>query len=80
MPLLLSRATADLPLRVETAVAAAWTLAFRVIMMLVALIAEEPSGHRALLWVGALAALVVGVGLVAASFPLRRVFALEPAS
>jgi dipeptide/tripeptide permease len=81
LPLLLSRATGDLPLRLETAVAAAWTLAVRVIMMLTAFVSEEPSGQRALLWVGALAALVVGVGLAAASFPLRRVFARpEPAS
>jgi len=80
MPLLLSRATGDLPLRLETAVAAAWILAIRVIMMLTAFVSDEPSGQRALLWVGALAALVVGVGLAAASFPLRRVFALaEPA-
>lgn len=80
LPLLLSRATADLPLRLETAVAAAWILAIRVIMMLTAFVSDEPSGQRALLWVGALAALVVGIGLAAASFPLRRVFALEPAS
>src|SRR5690606_32930930 len=59
MPLLLSRATGDLPLRLETAVAAAWTLAARVIMLLTAFAFDEPSGQRALLWVGALAALLV---------------------
>lgn len=76
LPLLLSRATGDLPLRLETAVAAAWILAIRLTVMLTSFVSDEPSGQRALLWVGALAALVVGVALAAASFPLRRVFAL----
>lgn len=74
LPLLLSRATADLPMRLETAAAALWLFAVRALMLLGGWVIDPESGSRALVWVSALAAVGVGLGLAAAAFPLRRVF------
>lgn len=71
----LSRLAGDLPHRLETAVIALWSLVTRGLGMAIApLVAEEPA-LRALLWLGGLSAVVAGVGLAIAAFPLRRVFA-----
>jgi len=73
-PLLLSRVTGDLPYRLETLVAALWIGLASVPSMIVSwLDADEPS--RALAWSGVIAVVCLGCVLVAAAFPLRRVFA-----
>jgi dipeptide/tripeptide permease len=81
-PLLLSRATGDLPWRLETAVVALWLAAFQIVSLLTSSVMEGESWpSRGLAWAGVALTLLSGAALVVAAFALRKLLAppVEPA-